>query len=120
VGTVHGEGVGLLERVPVHEELDALARRELALLVLLADGVLAGAVEQGGATLAELFDAVLDRAYRRLGNILGLGHDPRSLAERHSGPRDPCGKQSPAPLHGPHPPSWTMRIVAGRAARGRC
>jgi hypothetical protein len=110
VGAVHGEGVGLLERVPVHEQLDALARRELALLVLLADGVLAGAVEQGRATLAELLDAVLDRAYRRLGKILGLGHDPRSLAERPRGPRSvPEAVAGTPPLS--HPSALTTRIV---------
>src|SRR6185436_16967168 len=83
---VDGEGVGLLEGVPVDEQLDALARRQLALLVLLANGILPGPVEQGAPALAELFDAVLDRAHRRPGTILGLGHDLQESIEATLGP----------------------------------
>src|SRR6185503_2962354 len=42
---VRHERAGLDERALVDEELDALARRELALLVLLRDGVRAAALE---------------------------------------------------------------------------
>ena len=57
VGAVLDEHVELLERVAVHEQLDPLARRELAALVLGLDARLAAA---GAGAVAALFEPVDD------------------------------------------------------------
>ena len=59
VGAVLDEHVELLERVLVHQELDALARGELAALVLRLDAPLAAAAARAVAALFELVDNVL-------------------------------------------------------------
>jgi hypothetical protein len=76
VGPVDGERVGLLEREGIEKQVDAFARGELALLVLLSDRVLASPVVERGPALAELLDPLLDRAgarFRRR-SFLGRGH----------------------------------------------
>ena len=59
VGAVLDEHVELLEGVLVHQELDALARGELAALVLRLDAPLAAAAARAAAALFEPVDNVL-------------------------------------------------------------
>ena len=79
VGAVLDEHVELLERVAVHQELDALARGELAALVLVVDAALAAAAAGTGAAFVELVENVFH------GRAFGLSC---------SGPR-PAGHGSP-------------------------
>ena len=58
-GAVLDEHVELLERAAVHQELDALARGELAALVLRLDARLAAAGARIGAAVFELVENVL-------------------------------------------------------------
>ena len=62
--TVLDEHVELLERVAVQQELDALARGELAALVLRLDALLAAAAARIGAALVEPLHDVLHAALR--------------------------------------------------------
>jgi hypothetical protein len=55
------EHVDLLERAGIEEQLDALARAELALLVLLVDARLAAAELGLGDLLLQELDLLLDR-----------------------------------------------------------
>ena len=67
------EHVPLLERAVVEQQLEALARGQLALGVLRVDALLAAAEARGGALVLELFDdvvhalvsSVLDRQFIR-------------------------------------------------------
>ena len=59
VGAVLDEHVELLERILVHEQLDALARGELAALVLRLDAPLAAPAARAGAALVEPVENVL-------------------------------------------------------------
>ena len=59
VAAVLDEHVELLERALVHQELDALARGELAALVLRLDARLAAAEPRAGAPGFELVEDVL-------------------------------------------------------------
>ena len=106
------ERVGLLERVAIEQQLDPLASGELALLVLLADGVLASRVQERGPPPPELFDPFDDGLGRGVvrRTLLGGRHRPRSLAPD---PRRPVrrGQQSSTPAQGPHPSAFTIRIV---------
>ena len=56
------EHVPFLERIGVEQQLDALARGELALGVLGVDALLAAAEPGAGALLFELFDDVVHEA----------------------------------------------------------
>jgi len=62
VAAVLDEHVELLERVAVEQERDALARGELAALVLGVDALLAAAQARVPAAMLELFEDVLHRA----------------------------------------------------------
>ena len=59
VGAVLDEHVELLERALVHQQFDALARGELAALVLRLDALLAAAAARAGAPLLELVEDIL-------------------------------------------------------------
>ena len=77
VRAVHREGVGLHERARVHQDVEPLARGELALVVLLCGGVRAARLQRRLAPFSELLDPVLDGPLVR-GRLLGLGHAAES------------------------------------------
>src|SRR5690606_38767981 len=76
-GAVHGERVGLHERPVVEQQVESLARRELAALVLLGDGLLAATAARLSSTAFELLQALLR----------GVGHRVPSEPASRSGVR---------------------------------
>ena len=82
VAAVLDEHVELLERAVVEEQLDALARRELAARVLRRDALLAAAEARLRAPLFEPFEDVLHALLPARSS--GGGHS-MSHWERHSG-----------------------------------
>ena len=84
VGAVADEGVELLEGAGVEQLLDPLARGELALRVLLLDGLLGAGVDRLLAQLAQVGELLL------VGDRVLLSHwresRGRARAERHAGP----------------------------------
>ncbi len=99
VGAMLDEHVELLERVAVHQQLDALARGELAALVLRLDALFAAAAARAGATCFELVENVF---HIRLARSAAPGR-PDLLCKFHSkacAQRHERRKRAPLPLVG--------------------
>jgi hypothetical protein len=82
------EHVELLERALVHEQVDALARGELAALVLRLDTRAAAALPRPGAPLFELVDDLFHRWPARMPesttvHIMRGNRDWSGLADQH-------------------------------------
>src|SRR4029077_20731299 len=98
-GAVLDEHVELLERVAVHQELDPLARRELAALVLGVDARLATA---GAGACAALFEPVDDVCH----------YQTPGIRDQKSGTRFPNARYLTADIARPAPSVTGGAILA--------